>query len=652
MKTLLPFVLLALAGLLPLRAQDAPGRHLDLFNPIALPAPNEDRAADGRPGTDYWQQRADYRIRATLDTVANRVTGMVTITYTNNSPNALADLWLQLDQNLFAPGSRGASIQPATSRWRGSFPGGGFQITQVEVDQGGAQYAPQYLVDDTRMRLTLREPLAGAGARVSVTLGYNFLVPEYGADRMGRLHTARGTIYEIAQWYPRMYVYDDVNGWNALPYYGQGEFYLDYGNYDVELTVPRELIVVATGALQNPEQVLTPTQRQRLDRARTSEETVMIVAPDEVGTPGARPEGTMLTWRFKAENVRDVAWAASRSFIWDAAAWDGILIQSVYPHEGLGQNGAEGWEASTQDLRHTIRHYSEQWFRYPYPVATNVAGVVGGMEYPMIVFCSARARNQGLFGVTDHEFGHTWFPMIVGSDERRYAWMDEGFNTFINYYSNLDFYGADARRAGRTSAESIAQGMTSPLAAEPIMTPPDLIPANGLGFLAYSKPGAGLRLLREYILGPDRFDPAFRTYIQRWAFKHPQPADFFRTIENVAGEDLDYFWRGWFYSTDTFDQGITKVETGSDGTTVTLANLDGLVLPTTLQITYADGTTERRTIPALAWATSSTFTELVEGKPVAALTLDPDGLLPDKDRSNDTWGNAPTPGATAPRGGR
>ncbi len=648
MKRFFTLVMLAVLAL-PAWSQDTPQHNLEAFQPPVMLPPSSVRSADGRPGPDYWQQGADYRIRATLDTVANRVTGSVTIDYTNNSPHTLDALWLQLDQNLFAPGSRGAAIQPADSRWRGSFDDGGYQITGVRVG-GSDAYTPIYLIDDTRMRLELRAPLAANGGQVELTVDYNFIVPQYGADRMGRLATARGTIYEIAQWYPRMYVYDDVQGWNALPYHGQGEFYLNYGDYDIQLTVPHDMIVVSTGALQNPEQVLTPEQQQRVERARTSAATVMIVAPDEVGTPGSRPrQDGMLTWRFKAENVRDVAWAASRAFVWDAASWDGILLQSAYPHEGIGEGEVEGWEMSTQYLHHTIKHYSEQWFRYPYPVAINVAGVVGGMEYPMIVFCSVRARGQTLFGVTDHEFGHTWFPMIVGSDERRYAWMDEGFNTFINYYSNLEYYGDASVRNERVSPDYISGLMRQ--TDTPIATPPDRIRRGDLGFLAYRKPGYGLRVLREYIVGPERFDLAFREYIDRWAYKHPKPADFFRTIENVAGEDLGYFWNGWFYTNNTFDQGITGVEKTEAGTEVTISNLDELILPTTLQITYEDGTTERRRIPALAWATSDTFTELVT-KPVRNLTLDPDTILPDTDRSNDVWGEGIMSTPAQPRGGR
>ncbi len=648
MNRLLPLLLLVCALVVPAQAQDAPIHNRDAFTALDLPDPDALRRADGSPGDAYWQQRADYHIRATLDTVANRIDGTVTLTYTNNSPDALDAVWLQLDQNLFAIGSRGASIQPADSRWRGSFEGGGYQITRVTVGETG--YSPRYLIDDTRMRVALNEPLAPHGGTIALTLDYNFLIPQYGADRMGRLKTARGTVYELAQWYPRVYVYDDVHGWNTLPYYGQGEFLLDYGDYELELTVPHDVIVASTGTLENPGDVLTAEQQARLNRARTSEETVMIVAPDEVGTPGSRPAGSgMLTWRFKADNVRDVSWAASRAFIWDAAGWDGVLLQSTYPHEGLGTGEQEGWEMSTQYLRHTIRHYSEQWFRYPYPVATNVAGVVGGMEYPMIVFCSVNARGQGLFGVTDHEFGHTWFPMIVGSDERRYAWMDEGFNTFINYYSNLAFYGDDARRAGSMSPDYISNLMRQ--TDTPIFTFPDQIRRTDLGFLAYRKPGYGLRLLREYILGPERFDLAFRQYIDEWAYKHPKPSDFFRTMENVAGEDLAYFWKGWFYTNDLFNQGITNVAETGDGVDVTIENLGDLILPTTLSIVYADGTTETRRIPAIAWATSDTFTEHID-KPVRGVMLDPDALLPDVDRANDVWGEGLITQPTPPRGGR
>ena len=623
---------------------DAPAHNGATFAPLDLPQPNTHRTASGEPGPDYWQQRTDYRIEATLDPATHRLSGTETITYTNNSPHALDYLWLQLDQNLFAPDSRGARLQPPDTRWTGFFDGGGFDINRVDLIRGDVRMPASYLIDDTRLRIALERPMPPGGSSIRIEIDFAFTVPEYGADRMGRLDVAQGTVYEFAQWYPRLFVYDDVNGWNPMPYLGQGEFFLEYGTFDVEISVPRDFVVVATGELQNDAVVWTEEQRLRLGQALRSDETIAIIAEDEVGTPESRPIAEeMVTWIFHAEEVRDFAWAASQAFIIDAAGWEGTLLMSAYPREGLGTGGETGWEASTQYMRHTIAHYSEQWFRYPYPVAVNVAGVVGGMEYPGIVFCSVQARDQGLFGVTDHEFGHTWFPMIVGNDERRHAWMDEGFNTFINYYSNRAFYGDAAERSVRTAPETIAGRMQEPIADQPIYTYPDHLRRAGRGFLAYRKPGAGLILLRDYILGPERFDAAFREYIERWAYKHPQPADFFRTIEDVAGEDLTWFWRGWFFSTDRLDQAVVGVSAEDEGVVVEITHREALLMPVVLALRYGDGTTERRRIPVEAFATSNTHRFHLARPDLVGITLDPDGLLPDIDRSNNTWDAAMTP---------
>lgn len=620
----------------------------DIFGPLSLPPANDVRTGAGAPGPLYWQQRADYTIRATLDPATSRVGGSEVIAYTNNSPDALDQLWLQLEQNLFAPGSRGSAVN-SSNRWRGSFPDGGVHLDRVELVQGGRRYQPEYHVSDTRMRVVLDRPLDPRGGEVSVEIDWSFVIPPYGADRMGKLEAAKGWIYEVAQWYPRMYVYDDVHGWNPMPYLGQGEFYLEYGDFDVEITVPHDFVVMGSGTLLNPEQVLTREQRQRLKRARTSDATVTVIGRDEVGTPASRPAGDdPLTWRFHIENARDFSWAASPAFMWDAAGWDGILLQSVYPEEGLGSEEHPGWENSTQYLRHTISYYSTHWFHYPYPSAVNVGGIVGGMEYPGIVFCSVRARDHGLFGVTDHEFGHTWFPMIVGSDERRYAWMDEGFNTFINHYSNRAFYG-DSTGSQRTSASYVAGRMQEPVADQPIMTYPDMLRRQGLGFMGYRKPGYGLVLLREVILGPDRFDSAFRRYIAEWAFHHPQPADFFRAMENASGEDLDWLWRGWFYGTDLLDQAIDSVTVTADHHVgVHLSNRGGLVMPVTLEVQSAAGKVYRRRLPVEIWMLGDTFTvPLADAGAPARVTLDPDGMLPDIDLSNNQWlAPAPTPGPT------
>ena len=339
----------------------------------------------------------------------------------------------------------------------------------------------------------------------------------------------------------------------------------------------------------NPQEVLTPKQRERLERPGRAPRR-STSSRRKRWKPRLAPRGSgPLTWRFRASNVRDFAWAASRAFIWDAASWDGILVMSAYPREGLGTAEQPGWEMSTQYVRQSLAHYSEMWVRYPYPVAINVAGIVGGMEYPMIVFCSVNARGQALFGVTDHEFGHTWFPMLVGSDERRHAWMDEGLNTLLNHYSNLAYYGENAQRVRATSPDYIVERMLEPTHDQPIMTYADHLRRDGLGFLAYRKPGFGLILLREVVLGPERFDAALKEYIRRWANKHPQPADFFRTIEEVSGEDLAWFWRGWFYSTALLDQAADSVTTREGATVVHLSNREGLVMPVTLEVEYAGG---------------------------------------------------------------
>lgn len=633
LRSIVAAVLLCITAAGPALAQDSePNR--TYFEPLDLPSVNVYRAASGKPGPEYWQQRVDYDIKVRLDPGARSLSGSETITYTNNSPQPVEYLWIQLDQNLFRPGSRGAEIQPPNSRWRGSFPGGGYEIMNVRVNGGAAEFT----IADTRMRIDLSEPLDAGGSTVDISLDFAFTIPEYGADRMGWLDVEQGTVFELAQWYPRMYVYDDVNGWNAMPYLGQGEFYLEYGDFDVEITVPREYIVASTGELTNPGDVLTRAQQRRLSQARGSAETVHIVAPDEVGTPASRPSGSgPLTWKFRAENVRDVAWAASEAFVWDAAGWEDVLNMSFYPKEGIGTPENPGWEESTEYVRHSIKHYSEMWYTYPYPVAINVAGIVGGMEYPMIIFCSVRARDRGLFGVTTHEIGHFWYPMIVGSDERRHAWMDEGFNSFINHYATLDYYGPD--EPTRLSGDYIAGFMEAGVGEEPVMTFPDMIPRSGLGFLAYRKPAMALRVLREFVLGEGLFDSAFREYTRRWAYKHPQPADFFRTMEDVAGEELDWFWRGWLYSTDVLDQRIASIE-ASDTTTHVTISQDGLMMPVELQITYSDGRRENRRIPVEAFTGNDTFIEVIESADVQRIAIDPRQILPDVEPRNNTWTRA------------
>jgi hypothetical protein len=611
------------------------------FRPLPLPAPTLIREGSGLPGPRYWQQRADYTIRAGLDTATHTIAGSETIRYANNSPDTLRYVWLQLDQNIYKANSRGAALNPADARFSGRAFEGGYTIEYVRAVRRVGQAAGRIPLasheNGTMLQVELDRPLA-PGGRAELELAYRFEVPEHGSDRMGREQFPGGWLYEIAEWYPRMAVYDDVRGWNTEQYLGQGEFYLEYGDFDVSLTVPRSFVVAATGTLTNPVEVLTPGQRARLAQAARSDTTIAVIAKAEVGQPSTRPAGSsrMLTWHFIARNVRDVAWAAAANFVWDASGWSGVLIQSFYPPEANPD-----WARSTEYARHSIKHYSEKWLRYPYPTAINVAGPVGGMEYPMIVFCGHRAGNRGLFGVTTHELGHEWFPMIVGSNERLYAWMDEGFNTFINIYSTLAFYHDSTLRDRGNAiqwARFVATGQD-----EPSMLPADRVTPQLLGQAEYNKPATGLFLLREHILADTaRFDAAFREYARRWAYRHPTPADFFRTMEDALGEDLAWFWRGWFYRTDVVDQAVDSVRTRTDSTgtsaLVYLSSPGALPMPVDLRLTYAGGATENVRLPVEIWYLGSRY--LYQRKvtaDVVKVEIDPAQNFPDVQRANNVW---------------
>jgi len=617
--------------------------HTTMFTPPPMPTPTETRLATGEPGPAYWQNRADYRIDARFDPRARRVEASETITYTNLSPYAISYIWLNLEQNLFHPDSRGARLTPPGARFgnRDGFVGG-YAIDDVRVDGEPAQLH----VHDTLGRIDLDRPLAPKGGRVEISLRFAFDIPEYGSDRLGIEEVEQGTIFQIAQWFPAVAKFDDVHGWNTLPYLGQGEFYTDFGSFDVSITAPREFLVVATGTLQNASEVLTQEQLERLDRAKSSATTVDIIAPEEVGDASTWPAGDgPRTWRFHADDVRTFAWAASDAFVWDAAFLEdsgpggaGTLVMSVYPREGMPL-----WRKSTEMLRFSIEHYNTMWFRYPYPTAINVNGIVGGMEYPMIIFCRARDDEQALYGVTTHEIGHNWFPMVVSNNERLHAWMDEGFNTFINYYSTKAWFGEPQARRG--DAQAIAP-MMARFREQPIETPADQVRPDRLGFLEYAKTAAGLVLLREQILGEERFDRAFREYVRRWAFKSPEPADFFRTMEDVAGEDLSWFWRGWFYSTGVLDQAVKQVrqvadEEGRRYAEVTFLNKGELVMPVVYRLTYDDGTHETRRLPVEAWFNTDRWTTRVRlepGRSLAGVLIDPEKKFPDVDRRNNAWG--------------
>ena len=614
-----------------------------LFTPLFPNPITSFRSANGTPAEHYWQNKADYRIAASLNEETAQISGSVMVTYTNNSPTALPYLWLQLDQNLYQKDSRGQARFPAegNSRYGDSKSNfqGGYQIQSVQLGSGKAA---NYLVNDTRMQIRLDQPVPANGGTVQFKIVYSFTLPEYGADRCGILDTKNGKIFAVAQWYPRMCVYDDIEGWNTEPYLGPSEFYLEYGDFDVTLTVPATHLVGCSGELLNPSEVLTAQQMDRWNKARNSNETVMIRTEEEVTNASSRPAVAYLTWHFAIKQARDVAWASSRSFIWDAArinlpSGKPAMAQSLYPTESKGKSA---WGRSTEYTKGSIENYSKRWFEYPYPVATNVASNVGGMEYPGIVFCGSNAQEGDLFGVTDHEFGHTWFPMIVGSNERKYGWMDEGFNTFINSLADDDFNKGEYKNPPVNMTE-IAPYMFGPT-SETILKTPDAMNEFNIGLALYYKPGMGLELLRNVILGPDRFDYAFRSYINNWAYKHPTPWDFFRAMNNAAGDDLSWFWKGWFIENYKLDQSVQSVEyvdrDFSKGAKVSLLNKEKMAMPLTLQYETISGKTEKLQLPVEIWNNTAIHTVLLPTKePLRSVVIDPDGLLPDMNRSNNKW---------------
>ena len=612
---------------------------------------NEYRAASGEPGPKYWQNRADYKLDVKLNEATNEIAGTEILTYTNNSPLKLNFIWMQLDQNLFKKDSRGSAIVPLNGSRNGG--GGqefdaGYKIKSVKILSGAKNEKAtpvEYLIEDTRMQIFLPKELAANGGNIKIQIEYSFISPEYGSDRMGIYNAKNGKVFTVAQWFPRVAVFDDIVGWNTIPYTGPGEFYLEYGDLDISITTGSNMIVVSSGELLNASEVYTAEQLKRWAAAAVSDKTVIIRSAQEVTDANSRPKNKAeLKWHFKIKNARDAAWAASSSFIIDAAKINlpsgkkGLAI-SAYP---LESDGDMAWGRSTEYVKSTIEYYSNKWYEYPYPAATAVAGTPGGMEYPGIVFCGARARQGGLWGVNDHEFGHTWFPMIVGSNERLYGWMDEGFNTFINSLSAANFNNGEYKSKVPQDKNRIGAMYTAP-GLEPMLTYVDNYKERNNGTLSYSKPGEGLTLLRDVILGEDRFDRALRAYINRWAFKHPTPDDFFHTIENVAGESLQWFWRGWFVNNWRLDVAVRSVKYNDStnfakGAIITLDNLEKMAMPVILEVKTVSGKTDRIKLPVeiwqrnVAWSFSYPCTEEIE-----SVSYDPDKVLPDYNPSNNTW---------------
>ncbi|MCR9077678.1 MAG: aminopeptidase [Hyphomonadaceae bacterium] len=590
---------IAVSGATAQGVQQTKGDFVDKFRQLdeVLPTPNTYRNAAGEPGHQYWQQEADYVIRVSLDEDARRITASQTVTYKNNSPDTLRYLWLQLDQNRF----REDSIAEMTRTFTAKEPGSvnqrmalkpqiqlsslrrmqsqtdhqyGYDITRVADARGRAL---SNTIVGTLMRIDLPQPLSpGQSTAFQIDWAYNLVEQDAMGGRAGYEHfpddprEGGNDIFLVAQWFPRMVAYSDYEGWHNKEFLGSGEFTLEFGDYDVEITVPNDHIVSSTGVLQNPRQVLTGTQRQRLNEARNADRPVFVVTPEEAeANESSNPTGSR-TWRFEADNVRDFAWASSRKFAWDAqgfsqpgAEFENVMAMSFYPKEG-----GDLWQKySTAAVIHTMDVYNRFAFDYPYPTSQSVNGPVGGMEYPMITFNGPRttlqddgsrtytmAEKRFLIGVVIHEVGHIYFPMVVNSDERQWTWMDEGLNSFLDSVAGYEW---DPNIPWtRSLPRDLVYYMVSDEQV-PIMTQSDSV--LQLGPNAYGKPSAALHILRETILGRDKFDFAFREYSRRWKFKRPTPSDFFRTMEEASGVDLDWFWHGWFYTTDHVDISLDRV---------------------------------------------------------------------------------------------
>lgn len=618
------------------------------FAPLTLPDPvTVYRSSNGAPGPGYWQNEADYELHARLDTANKQLAATEMISYTNNSPDALTSLWIQLDQNIYTKDSRAHLASGGVRRGRQqSMQSGpppsteGFVLEDVQIEAGKQTTKADFLVSDTRMQVRLAEPLAPKGGQVRLRIRYHYTIPGPWGGRTSWGRSKQGDIYDMAQWYPRMAVYDDLRGWDTLPYIGS-EFYLEYGHFDYFLTVPANMIVVGSGELMNPKEVLTKTEMERLAQARNSETTIYIRKPAEVNDPASRPkqEGT-LTWHFHMDHTRDVSWSASPVFVWDAARIDlpdgkQSLAMSVYPPESIGP---DAWDKSTEYVKNSVENFSKHWYPYDWPTAISVAGFSTGMEYPGIVFDGIDDKGSFLFWVTAHEIGHDWFPMIVGSNERRHAFMDEGFNTFIDIEES-DLYANGKYGPKRDSEYSeggeppdmILKVLENADAPTLMAAADDYLPQIGHP-VSYFKGAYGMVLLREQILGKERFDHAFRTYIRDWAYKHPSPSDFFRVMASEGGEDLDWFWRGWYLNNWLYDVAVDSIE----GTSFTLSNRGQLVLPTPVEIVFRDGSKTRFQLPVETWESKGTYVwNSGDTAPIASVTVDPDHVLPDDDRDNN-----------------
>lgn len=598
---------------------------------------NDTRTADGRPGPDYWQQEADYDLTTRLFPSGKRLEGSATITYTNNSPDTLDRLHLELLQNLHAPGA--ARLEPAEVT-------GGVVLDRVAVDGtplSDTTDGPRYQVENTQLVLHPEASVA-PNDDVTIEVNWHFSIPQAGAG--ARMGYSRDNLLFLAYWYPQMAVYDDVTGWMDDAFLGLGEFYADFGDYDLTVHAPDDWIVQATGRLQNPRDVLTPETHSRRERAYASDTTVSILTPDQRGTVDA--ETDTLSWHFAAQNVRDVAFSLTRDSHWEAARTpvgdrDGDGTVDSTRINTFWRDSAPKWSEVTRYQQHALTFLSEQTgLSYPWPHMTAVEGggiIGGGMEFPMMTLMGDYNDNSArmLYAVTAHELAHMWKPMIVNTNERRYSWMDEGTTSFNENVARTDFYDdSDAVAADRADYLDAARaGQEGPILrwSNFHRTP------AAFGIASYRKPATLLVALRG-LLGEDTFEEAFQTFFETWAYKHPYPSDFFNTFERVSGRDLDWFWYSWYETTWTLDHAIERVEQRGEEISVTIEDKGKVPMPVRLTVTLVDGRTMEREIPVDVWLagrTSTTTTLPVNAADVERIEIDAAHDFPDANRENNVW---------------
>jgi hypothetical protein len=642
------------------------GNHGNRFEQLdfLLQSPNEYRTASGAPGPKYWQQRADYDIAVEVDEANNVLTGSETVTYYNNSPDVLSYIWLQLDENFHRKTAEAArattsaipnriSEQTLALYSQDRLDGLGVNITLL-ADAAGKTL--QYTINQTMMRIDLPVPLK-PGQKFVFRVNWNYKLNRKAQGDRGGYENFKdddNNLYSITQFFPRLAVYSDFQGWQHLQFTGGSEFALTFGNYKVKITVPADHIVASTGECRNYAQVLTATQQQRLLKARDAREPVFIVSLDEALDASKKKTAAKKTWIFEANNVRDFAFNTSRRLVWDAMTTD-IEGRKVWCMSFYGKEAYPIYSKySTKVIEHTLKVYSRMTIPYPYPVAQSVEANIG-MEYPMLAMNFGRADasgnytqalRNGAISVIIHEVGHNFFPMIVNSDERQWWWMDEGLNSFCQYVAEQEFEKGYPSRRG--PMKNIVNYMKMPREEmEPIMTKGDAV--KDVGSNAYAKAATGLNMLREVIMGRELFDFSFREYARRWAFRHPTPADLFRTMEDASGYDLDWFWRGWYFRTDPVDIALDSVRAMQSETPLNnkdvylyelnVSNKGGMVMPVIIGWTYKDGTQEKEVVPAGVWMTNEQRFRKVfrKEKEVASIQLDPDQVTTDIDPANGLW---------------